>query len=255
MTSPRSRRPKRRQRSVAPFVMVHWYILDSQGWHDLSLMARCAYVEVARRYDGANNGMIGMSVRDLGLRLKRSPSHAAKALRELEDAGFITAMKQGTFRRKDRVASEYRLNAFISDIDSDPPDRKWNNNRWNGVTSNTVQWQNQALKDPPKAPQCSQQHCQAQNEQVHSVACDTHIESTRGTAHLDAHPQQASEQAQLNEAQRASEPDLPNCAPAHSLNPETAKPTSTSDLWDELDNIPEGLERRPDRLARLARRA
>jgi transposase len=180
MTSPRRRRPKRSQRSVSPFVKVHWYVLDSQGWHDLSLMARCAYVELARRYDGANNGMIGMSARDLGKRLNRSPSHAAKALRELEDAGFITITKQGTFKRKNRLASEYRLNAFISDIDSDLPDRKWKNARWDGVTSNTVRWQNKGLKESKEPSRCHQQRRQALNDPSHSVASDTHIESTRG---------------------------------------------------------------------------
>ena len=129
MTSPRTRRSKRTQRSVSPFAMLHWYVLDSQGWHDLTLMARCSYLELSRRYDGANNGTIGMSARDLASRLNRSPSHAAKSLRELEDAGFITITKQGTFKRKNRLASEYRLNAFISDLDSDPPDRRWNNSR------------------------------------------------------------------------------------------------------------------------------
>ena len=183
MTTPRSRgkRPGK-GRSVSPFAMLHWYLLNSQGWHDLSLMARCAYVELCRRYDGANNGSIGMSARDLAKRLNRSPSHAAKALRELEDAGFITITKQGTFARKNRLASEYRLNAFISDIDSDPPDRKWNNTRWDGVANNTVQWQNQALKEPKKPSQYHQQHCQPLNEQFHSAASDTHIKSTRGEA-------------------------------------------------------------------------
>lgn len=159
MTSPRSRgRHKNKPRSSSPFVMVHWYVLDSKGWHDLSLIARCAYVELARKYDGANNGMIAMSARDLGKRLKRDHSTAAKALRELEDAGFIVTTKIGRFARKNRQASEYRLNAFISDIDSDPPARNWNNTRWNSGTDTTVQWQNQALKDPPNASRWNQHH-------------------------------------------------------------------------------------------------
>ena len=187
MTSPRTRRSKRTQRSVSPFAMLHWYVLDSQGWHDLTLMARCSYLELSRRYDGANNGTIGMSARDLASRLNRSPSHAAKSLRELEDAGFITITKQGTFKRKNRLASEYRLNAFISDLDSDPPDRRWNNSRWDGVTSNTVRWQNRALKEPPTPSQCDQQHRQHPNDLSHSVACDTHIEFTRGDGERDAH--------------------------------------------------------------------
>jgi hypothetical protein len=120
MTSPRSRCRGNKHRNVSPFAMLHWMVIDSQGWHDLSLASRCAYVELVRRFDGENNGRIAMPARVLGERLNRSPAHAARALRELEDAGFITCTKQGTFRRKDRLASEYRLNVLR--CDSDPPD-------------------------------------------------------------------------------------------------------------------------------------
>jgi hypothetical protein len=159
MTSPRSRRP-RRQRSVSPFAMLYWYMLDSQGWHDLSVVARCAYVELARLYDGSNNGQLAMSARNLGARLGRSSPTAARALRELEDAGFIKVMRLGTFSRKDRLASEYRLNPFRCDVDADPPDRRWNNQKWqpHGVTHKTVRWQN---------------HASEPSERLHSFTHDT----------------------------------------------------------------------------------
>ena len=87
--------------------MVHWMIINSQGWHDLSLVARCAYVEIYRRHNGENNGQIAMSSGDLAKRLHCSTGHTARAIRELEAAGFVTIMKVGTFARKDRLASEF----------------------------------------------------------------------------------------------------------------------------------------------------
>lgn len=191
MTTPRSRRRSKGAtsgRSSSPFVMVHWMVINSQGWHDLSLVARCAYVELSRLFDGENNGRLGMSARRLGARLRRSHPTAARALRELEDAGFITTMKVGTFKRKNRLASEYRLNVRICDVTRDPPDRRWDNQKWsdNGVTHETVQWQKSPSKPPQSPSQCHPLTCEGQIDASHSFTHDTHIESTRGDGELDA---------------------------------------------------------------------
>ena len=111
-------------RSSSPFVMLHWSILDSQGWHDLSSYARLAYPEIVRKWrgPGTNNGRIAMSARDLALRIGCGKSTAARALTELDDAGFIRCMKVGTFKRKDRHASEYRINIYRCDVTGDTPE-------------------------------------------------------------------------------------------------------------------------------------
>ena len=188
MTSPRSRRSGNKQRNVSPFAMLHWMVIDSQGWHDLSLASRCAYMELVRKFDGENNGRIAMPARVLGERLNRSPAHAARALRELEDAGFIACTKQGTFRRKDRLASEYRLNVLR--CDSDPPDRRWNNQKWesDSNTGEAVRWQKSALKEPTTPPQRHQRDCEGPIERSHGNTGETHIESTRGIALDGVHP-------------------------------------------------------------------
>ncbi|MGH6864883.1 MAG: helix-turn-helix domain-containing protein [Methyloceanibacter sp.] len=97
---------KRRGRSTSPFVMLHWHLLDSQGWHALSPYARLTYLELARLYNGGNNGRISLSVRRLACQMPCDKATASRALRELEDAGFIDTMRIGTFTRKDRLASE-----------------------------------------------------------------------------------------------------------------------------------------------------
>jgi len=131
----KSRRQKRNGRSSSPFVMLHWHLLDSQGWHRLSPRAVLAYVYLARAYNGENNGSIGMSARRLALLMGCNKATAARALRELEDAGFITTMKVGTFSRRDRLASEYRLNNFSCDVTHEPPARTWNCQRWQVPTT------------------------------------------------------------------------------------------------------------------------
>lgn len=127
----RSYHKRRGPRSSSPFAMVHWMVMDSQGWHDLPLIARCAYVEMVRRCDPhfkKNNGTIAMPARYLAARLGVSKSAAAAALREIEDAGFITCMKLGTFTN--RLASEYRVNMFRCNVTGDSPNRAWNNTPW-----------------------------------------------------------------------------------------------------------------------------
>jgi hypothetical protein len=134
---------RKRGRSTSPFVMLPWHLLDSHGWHALSPYARLAYIELCRRYNGANNGIIGLSVRTLGLALRCSKATAARALTELENAGFIQTMRIGTFKRKDRLASEYRLNIHRCDVTGDIPNRAWNTmqRRPDGLTGETIQSQ------------------------------------------------------------------------------------------------------------------
>jgi len=100
---------KGRSKHGPPFVQLFHYMLDSVEWHQLSMMARAAYIELARCYNGHNNGYIGMSSRRLAAQLPCAVNTAAKALRELEDAGFIEIAEIGRFSRRDRRASEYRL--------------------------------------------------------------------------------------------------------------------------------------------------
>jgi hypothetical protein len=78
-----SRKRKASGRSSSPFVMLHWMILDSQGWHDLSSHARLAYPEIVRKWrgPGSNNGRIAMSARDLALRIGCGKSTSARAHR------------------------------------------------------------------------------------------------------------------------------------------------------------------------------
>jgi hypothetical protein len=73
--------------------MLPCYMLDSYAWHVLSPHARLAYLEVARLYNGSNNGRLAMSARRLASLLPCNKDTAARALRELEDVGSLTPSK------------------------------------------------------------------------------------------------------------------------------------------------------------------
>lgn len=112
--------------------LYHW-LMDTPAWQDLDPVARCAYIELARRYAGpeSTNGRISVSVRQLGVRLHVSLATASRALRKLEDHGFIVTVKKGAFSRKVRHATEYRLTEFKCDITGDLPTKdfaRWRKN-------------------------------------------------------------------------------------------------------------------------------
>jgi DNA-binding transcriptional MocR family regulator len=106
-------------------------MLKSPAWRALSCVARCAYLEVASGFNGTNNGSIRMSVRELAALLGTAKDTANKALRELEDAGFIDATVVGSYTRKDRRASEYKINTHRCDLTGQPASKKFM--YWQGV--------------------------------------------------------------------------------------------------------------------------
>jgi hypothetical protein len=99
----------------------------SEAWQDLNTVARCAYVELSRRYrgPGSNNGRIGYSVRELTTALRVSKATASRALNSLQTHGFIVAMKKGAFNWKVRHSTEWRLTEFPCDVTGALPTKEF----------------------------------------------------------------------------------------------------------------------------------
>lgn len=107
----RARRHQTRHRSSGPnFIQLFRYMLDSPAYVSLSTAARAALIEINRGYNGANNGKIVLSERDLAKRIGCHRDTARRALQELVDKGFIEPRIKGAFRVKYRCATEWRLN-------------------------------------------------------------------------------------------------------------------------------------------------
>lgn len=75
--------------------IYHWE-MDSPAFRSLSCPARCLLLEFKARYNGMNNGQIGMGVRQAARLLNRSPGHMAPVFRELQEKGFIKLKTPGT---------------------------------------------------------------------------------------------------------------------------------------------------------------
>jgi hypothetical protein len=111
-----------------PYVALRHWMLDTPAWRALSPTAVKALIELMRLYKGYNNGQLGMAAATLADRLGCSKSHAARALNELEEKGFIGVQKVGTFKRRDRLASEYVLTEFRNDVSGALPTKEFT--RW-----------------------------------------------------------------------------------------------------------------------------
>jgi hypothetical protein len=161
-------------------IRIPLYVLESAAYRCLSLAARAALVEALAFYRGDNNGWLGLPARTLAARMGVGKSTVARALRDLEDIGFIECMSIGMFRRRDRRASEYRItflqcdrgnlrktNEFMSYVPvSDPNARSHQRDR-------TVPAQVHAKED--NLSRSHQEDRQAESKTVHGPVDGTQI--------------------------------------------------------------------------------
>jgi DNA-binding transcriptional MocR family regulator len=99
--------------------MMFHRMMDCGAWKSLSTPARAVYLQIARRYNGSNNGSIGYSVRRAADECNINKDTASRALNELAEKGFIERTKAGSFTNK-RVAAEWRLTWFSCDLTKTP---------------------------------------------------------------------------------------------------------------------------------------
>lgn len=114
---------KGRSKSGPPFVRLPWYMLESEAWRYLNPAARAVYLEVARLYNGRNNGLLALSVRDAAERCRINKDTAGRALEALRTTGFIDCVTPGGFSRKLRHASEWRLTVETCDRTGELPSK------------------------------------------------------------------------------------------------------------------------------------
>jgi hypothetical protein len=105
------------------FIQLYTNVKRSEAYHSLSVYARCALIELLDRYNGINNGMIGLGCRELAEALNCSRDTAAKALRELDDSGLARPLTSGAWRGK--RATEWRLTFLRCDKTGEFPVSNW----------------------------------------------------------------------------------------------------------------------------------
>jgi hypothetical protein len=198
-------------------------MLDSPAWRALSPVAVKALIELMRLYNGHNNGQLAMAAATLADRLGCSKSHAGRALNELEEKRFIGVQKVGTFKRRDRLASEYFLTQFRNDVSSDLPTKEFM--RWTPpptVPKNRV-------TVPPVGRE--QQNYPLRSHRRDRQSVSEPISGPTGGTHIDIY-QGGSETAGLRSAppgKQASKPALHDLATAKLKTIEPVEPVPAHD--------------------------
>lgn len=100
---------KGRSKSGGPFLKLDAWLMNTEAWASLTPQDRAVYIEVARLYDGRNNGFIGLGVRAASERANVNKDTAAKSFKRLIERGFIEAAQAGAFNQNARLATEWRL--------------------------------------------------------------------------------------------------------------------------------------------------
>jgi hypothetical protein len=140
---------KGRSKSGPPFFQVYFYIMQSPAWASLSTSARSVYLVLGSRFNGSNNGTIGLSARDAADLANINKDTACRALKALVDRGFIEACSVGAFSLKLRHSSEWAFTHLTNDLTGAKPTKAF------------MKWQPPKEKAGPKrgqsrSPQCGQ---------------------------------------------------------------------------------------------------
>lgn len=116
---------KGRSNGVERFAGLPHDVLNSPGFLATKPNARAVLLELARIYNGQNNGRLGLSIRDAAQRCNIGKSATAEAFQQLEDCGLIDRMTKGSFSAHKRLASEWRLLWRGCDVTGTIPTRRY----------------------------------------------------------------------------------------------------------------------------------
>ena len=110
-------------RSKRQFMRLYTNVKRSKAYHGLSLYGRALLFELLDRYNGINNGMIGLGVREAAYELRCGRTTINRAMREIDDAGLAMPMTVGDLRGK--RATEWRLTFLRCDATGELPRSVW----------------------------------------------------------------------------------------------------------------------------------
>src|SRR5262245_13895518 len=104
-------RRNRRSKKSTRYLQLSHFMLTSPAWRSLDPVPRALFVELAQRYNGFNNGNIGLGLREAARALNVKPHTVGKAFGALQDRGFVVMTQDSGFDHK-RLAREWRLTIF-----------------------------------------------------------------------------------------------------------------------------------------------
>jgi len=109
------------------FVRLPNYLLDSPAWLELTSPAKAILVQLSRRYNGFNNGKIGVTTETLSRECRVAKNTITSAIKILIEHGLLEITFKGSFNLKKTHASEYRLTWLKCDLENQPALNQWQN--------------------------------------------------------------------------------------------------------------------------------
>lgn len=107
-----------RNATATSFIKMDNWMFDCAPFRRLKPGPRCLLFELIRRFNGSNNGSIGLGVREAAKQLGVNKDTASAYFLTLIQSGFIASTRAGGFNIKDpasRRATEWRLTWMNTD--------------------------------------------------------------------------------------------------------------------------------------------
>lgn len=103
---------KGRKKGNDHHVRFYDWELNSDAYRALTPYSRTLLIEFKRRFKGQNNGNIGMSVREAAVCCNCSEKPMRKALKQLQELGFISITLKGAFSVKSKRSTLWELTEY-----------------------------------------------------------------------------------------------------------------------------------------------
>lgn len=98
-----------------PFIMLPLWVIRSTAWRALGPVERSIYLEMKGRFNGHNNGTIGLGCREAADAVNVGKDTANRAMVRLQEFGFIEATTKGFYKPLGRAATEWLLTELPDD--------------------------------------------------------------------------------------------------------------------------------------------
>lgn len=168
---------RHKRKGKIKFIMIDRYVKQSAAWKALTPVERNAYIELKWRYDGFNNGRIGLGSRELADEIGMGRDTAARALNRLIEVGLSSKQTPSAFNVKNRAVTEWRLTEYKCDVTGEPPSKDFM--RW--VPKNKTQ-------SHPSDTQSHPSDCAPQNQVENTPHSRTHRTVKGVSAVSQSHP-------------------------------------------------------------------
>lgn len=109
-----ARELRKKKNTNSPFVMIYHAMLDGTAWRNLGNPARVAYIHIKRKCFSSNPGELTFTYEEAEQLMTRETF--ARAIKELEENGFIERTQRGGLYRKRnffRLSDEWRKQSQV----------------------------------------------------------------------------------------------------------------------------------------------